>query len=404
MILSLAWRNIWRHKMRSLIIMMSVSLGLFAGVAVMALYEGMMVIRIRTVIDEETGHIQIQHPGFTDEKEAAFFLKSPDHIIKKIKEIKEVQEITKRVVTNGMLTTPTGTAGVQIIGIDPSTEYSYSSLREKMKEGNLLDTRKQYQAIIGKKIADKMKLKIGSKLVLMFNDTTNNLVSSAYRVAGIYQSTNTALDARLIYTSGKELSELLGLPDQVHQIGLKLKNDKDLAGVTVRLKDLLPEYSVQTWKELAPETEFMVSTVDTYSYVIMIIIMIALAFGILNTMLMSVVERTREIGMIAALGMSKVRIFMLILLETIFLTLAGSPLGISLGLVTTLYFNKKGLDLSGMGEDMMGSYGFKTIIYPEFPLENLIPVLSIVIITSLLSSLIPAIKAIQMKPIEALRQ
>ena len=403
MILSMAWRNIWRHKARSLVIMVSIALGLFAGIAVLSLYEGMMISRIRTVIDEETGHIQIHHPKFSDENESKYLIDNIENILKKISGIPEIIEINKRILANGMLSTPNGTAGVQTIGIDTNTEFSFSSLKLKIKDGNGFKPNKKYQAIIGKKLAQKMKLEIGSKFVLMFNDTSNNLVSSSYRVASIYQSTNAPLDERIIYVSNYELSDLLGLKGQVHEIGLKLRNDDDVTATTVKLKQLLPQLKIESWKEISPETEFMAKTVDTYSYIIMIIIMIALAFGILNTMHMAIMDRSREIGMIAALGTNKFKIFLLILLETIFLTMGGVPFGIILGLSTTFYFNKHGLDLSGMGEDLMSNFGFKTVIYPEFPLEKLIPLLLIVIITALLSSLLPAIKAINMKPIDALK-
>jgi putative ABC transport system permease protein len=403
MIVSMAWRNIWRHKARSLVIMMSIALGLFAGVAVIALYEGMMKSRIRTVIDEETGHIQIHHPRFADENESKYIISDTEGLLREIGSMPEVIQINQRSLANGMLATPSGTAGIQVIGIDTNTEYTYSALKQKIREGNGLKPNKSYQAIIGKKLAQKMNLQIGSKLVLMFNDTTNNLISSAFRVSAIYQSTNAPLDEKLVYVAGTELSELIGMPGQIHEIGLKLRRDEDVDSVAYKLAILFPQLKVESWKEISPETEFMVKTVDTYSYIIMIIIMIALAFGILNTMLMAIMERTREIGMIAALGASKARIFMLVILETVFLSLAGAPVGIFLGWMTSAYFNKHGLDLSGMGEEMMSSFGFRTLIYPEFPVEKIFTVLSIVMITALLSSLIPALKAISMRPVDALK-
>jgi putative ABC transport system permease protein len=136
----------------------------------------------------------------------------------------------------------------------------------------------------------------------------------------------------------------------------------------------------------------------------MVIIFIALAFGILNTMLMSVLERTREIGMMVALGTSRLRIFLLVFLETAFLTLAGSPIGLVLAYVIITYFNRNGLDLSGMGKDMMESFGFSTMIYPAFPWEKLAGVVTMVVITAILSCLLPAVKAVRLQPVEALRQ
>ncbi|MFN6328230.1 MAG: ABC transporter permease [Chitinophagales bacterium] len=403
MIILMAWRNVWRHKARSLVIMLSIALGLFAGIAVLALYEGMLVGRIRTTIDEETGHIQIHHPQFADENEPKYTVSNSKEFIGIIHTIPEIIQINQRSLANGMLSTTSGTAGVKILGVDTMTEYTYSALKQKIIEGNGFRPDKKHQAIIGKKLAQKMKLQVGSKFVLMFNDTSNNLVSSAFRVSSIYRSTNAPLDEKLIYVARDELSELVGLPGQIHEIGLKLKNDEDVDRVLSKLKYKLPHLRIESWKDISPETEFMVKTVDIYSYIIIIIIMIALAFGILNTMLMAILERSKEIGVIAALGASRIRIFILILLETVFLTLVGVPIGIIAGLSVTSYFNKNGLDMSGVGEEMMSNFGFRTIIYPEFSIEKLIPILSIVIITALLSSLLPALKAINMKPIVALK-
>jgi putative ABC transport system permease protein len=199
MIILMAWRNVWRHKARSLVIMLSIALGLFAGIAVLALYEGMLVGRIRTTIDEETGHIQIHHPQFADENEPKYTVSNSKEFIGIIHTIPEIIQINQRSLANGMLSTTSGTAGVKILGVDTMTEYTYSALKQKIIEGNGFRPDKKHQAIIGKKLAQKMKLQVGSKFVLMFNDTSNNLVSSAFRVSSIYRSTNAPLDEKLIY-------------------------------------------------------------------------------------------------------------------------------------------------------------------------------------------------------------
>ena len=383
--------------------MISIALGLFAGVAVLALYEGMLKGRIRTVIDEETGHIQIHHPLFSDERESGYYIPNPDAVLKIAAQVPEIQQINIRTLANGMLSTSTGTAGVQVTGIDTLSEFSFSLLKQKIKEGTGFKPGKSYQAIIGQKLARKMKLETGSKMVLMFNDTGNNLVSCAFRISAIYQSSNARLDEKLVYTDRRELAELLGMPGQIQEIALKTKEDNQAEAAVSQLKSLLPGLKVESWKEISPETDFLAKTVDSYSNILIVIIMVALAFGILNTMLMAIMERSREIGMIAALGMSRFRIFSLVLMETVFLSMAGVPVGILLGWGTAAYFNKNGLDLSGMGEEMMSSFGFKTMIYPEFPAEKLFSVLSIVVVTTLISSLIPAFKAINMKPVENLK-
>jgi putative ABC transport system permease protein len=400
----MAWRNIWRNKMRSIVIMLSIAIGLFAGIAVLALYKGMMKSRIRTVIDAEIGHLQLHDNSFKKDYEPKFIINNDELIMRSIAAMPEIRIFTSRSITNGMLATTTGSTGVQINGVVPDREYDVSQLRNKIIEGNIFDTVKKNEIMIGKKLAKKMKLKIGSRLVLTFTDTSDEIVAAAFRVTAIYQSDNAPLDEKNVYIKMEELNTLLGTSGAFHEIALLLKHDDDADVVQKQLQQKFPGYLVESWKEISPETALLVNTTNQYSYIIMVIIMFAVAFGIINTMLMSILERTREIGMMMALGTSKLKIFFLVLLETIFLTLAGTPVGLLIGWLTTSFYHKHGLDLSGMGTEMMSSFGFGTMIYPEFPADKLAGILIIVAGTAIISCLFPAMKALKLRPVEALRR
>lgn len=402
MIIIMAWRNIWRNKMRSLVILFSIALGLFAGIAVLALYKGMMSSRVRTVIDEEVAHIQMHHPQFKKDYEPVYLLQNASTIVEQIKKIPQVKAVAERSIAQGMLSNPTGSTGVQIKGIEPSIEYTFSLLKEKLKDGKGFTDKKQ-EILIGRKLADKMKLKTGSKLVLTFTDTSNSIISGAFKVAGIYESNNTKLDEQQVYVRKDDLNWLLGFQIVTHEIAILLHKDEDLDQIAQQLKQATPSVLTETWKDISPETDLMVKTVDDYSNIIMIIIMLALAFGIINTMLMAIIERTREVGMMTALGTSKIRIFLLVVTETVLLTLAGTPVGVFTGWIITNYYHQRGLDLSGMGKEMMSSFGFRTMIFPEFPSDKIFYVFLIVVSTAILSGIFPAIRALSMKPIDALR-
>ncbi|MGN6476890.1 MAG: ABC transporter permease [Flavipsychrobacter sp.] len=404
MIILMAWRNIWRNKMRSIIVMMSIAIGLFAGMAVLSLYKGMMKSRIATVVNAEIGHIQIHDTDFKKDYEPRFFIKNANTVLYEIQKIPEIKAIALRSITTGMLVTPTGSAGVKINGIIPAQENGVSQLKLKIKKGKGFSEKKKNEVFVGKKLADKMKLKPGSKLVLTFTDTAGEIVSGAFRIAAIYQSDNAPLDERNVYVKIADLNELLGLTDQFHEIAIIIQDDKYLASVKKKLQQHLPQYQVESWIDISPEMDLMVKTTDQYSYIIIVIIMIALAFGIINTMLMAILERTREIGMMIALGTSRIRVFMLILFETFFLTAAGTPIGIFLAWGIISYFNIRGLDLSGMGKEMMSSFGFNTLVYPEFPGEKLFGILVIVVSTAIISCLFPAARALKLKPADALRR
>lgn len=403
LLLQFAWRNIWRSKLRSFLILFSIAIGLFAGLTVLSLYKGMMTNRIRTVIDSETGHLQIHAREFRREKEVSMTIPNGESIIAPIESHKDVKHVAPRVIAMGMLATTNGSAGVQINGIDAEREKKVSGLDNKIISGHYF-SKKKTELIIGKKLADKLKLRPDARVVLTFTDSANNLISAAFKIAGIYQSVNAPLDARNVYIKKEVLRDLLGLKNTVHEIAIILQSDEAVATILPQLQKQYPVFEVADWRTLSPETNLLVRTVDDYSYVVIIIIMFALAFGITNTMLMAVLERRREIGMLMALGTSRIRISGLILLETILLTLAGTPVGLLLGWTVIRYFNKTGLDLSGSGKDLMASFGFSTRLYPEFPNEKLLPVLLIVCVTALLSAIIPLIKTLTLKPAEALRK
>lgn len=399
----MAWRNIWRNKARSLIIMLSIMLGLFSSLAVVAIYKGMMRARVRTVIDREVGHLQLHHPRFKEDYLAGFIL--PEGAgLGMIDKMPDVKATTRRTVTTGMLSTATGSSGITIYGVVPEEEKLISQLDKIIVDGKYFSEEIRNPVLIGKKLAKKMKLNVKSKLVLMFTDSTNNMVSAAFRVAAIYESENSSLDERNVYVSRESLNKLLGIGPTAHEMVVLLQHDEDVDKTMTSLQKMFPDLKIERWEDLSPETELMVSTVNQYAYIILIIIMLALAFGIVNTMLMAILERTRELGMLLALGMNKVKLFFLIMSETIFLTLVGCPFGLMFSWFAIDYFNRKGMDLSIFGDEMMSSFGFTKIVYPEFPFDKLAGMLFIVVATALLSSLLPAIKALRLSPVEALRK
>lgn len=400
--LSLSWRNVWRNKTRSLIIVTSVAIGLFAGVFVLGLYDGMLRARVQIVIENEVGHLQIHQPRFKEDYDPALTLNGS--AIDAALKISGIKSIAHRSVTQGMLATATGSAGVQVNGIVLEEENRTSGLDRKIKQGEPLSLKKKNGVLIGKKLADKMKLKIGSKLVLTFTDKESDITSGAFRVMGIYQTNNDRLDEKNVYVHRATLNSYLGIADSYHEVAILLISDKDLVTTQRNLQQRLPSYEIKNWKENSPETDLMVSTMNQYSSIIIIVIMIALAFGIINTMLMSVLERTREIGMLTALGMNRVRVFFLILSETVLLTLIGVPLGLLSAWLVINYFSSAGIDISSFSGAAMSGFGFSSIIYPQFPRDQIFTVLLIVVATALISSLFPSLKAIKLQPADALRQ
>jgi putative ABC transport system permease protein len=239
--------------------------------------------------------------------------------------------------------------------------------------------------------------------VITLTDTTDEMIASAFRIKGIYQSSNAPLDEITVYITDTAVQQMLSMPGSTHEISLLLKQDDGLLPILTKLQKEYPSLAIESWKDLSPETALMVNTMDYYSYIILIIILIALSFGIMNTMMMAVLERKKEISRMMALGMSSHQLLLMIMAETVFLAIIGIPLALTLSYLTIHHYAKTGIDLSGLREEMMQSFGFSTTIYPSFPTENIFPILLLVLATAILSSIVPMIKTSQINTSTALQ-
>lgn len=403
MLFRMAWRNIWRNKPRSIIIITSVAIGLFAGVFVLSIYEGMIRARVKTVIRDEVSHIQLHNPAFKADGEAMYIIDSGNKLQSIISGYPEVENVTARSIANGMISSGNSSNGVEIRGVNPETEKKVSGLENKIVEGTYFTSAKN-ELLIGRKLLEKMKLKQGNKVVLTFTDKDQEVTAGAFRIRGVYQSTNTPLDERIVYVKATDLNDLLNTDSGIHQLAIVLKNDDMLESVAGKMRTAYPELLTETWKELSPETELTVTTVNQFSSIIIAIIMLALAFGITNTMLMAILERSRECGMMEALGMNKIRLFLMVLLETVLLTGVGVPLGILIAWIITKQTGSRGIDVTRFAGEVMAEFGYGNIIYPVFPWSQLPTVLIIVIVTALAAAIFPSVKILRLQPVDALRK
>ena len=403
MLLLIAWRNLWRNPTRSLSIITSVVIGIWAGTFLVGIYYGMGRDRMRIAIREEVSHLQVHHPGFADDQEAAFHF-SADSVAAAIGQLPSLRAYSLRCVAQGMIATASGSNGVRISGVDPAAEDATRGLKGMVKEGKYWTDGKRHELLAGLKLARKMKLSIGSKVVLTFLDKEQNIVSGAFRVAGIFESSNAALDERNLYIRYNEMAELVGVPGRVHEAAILLDSDEALEPARLQLSKALPGLRTEAWTDISPETAYILSSIDSSSRILLAILFLALGFGIVNTMLMAVLERTREIGMLMAVGMSKLRLFGMVLLETLLLTLVGTPLGILVGVSVVHHFERQGIDLSPVAGNLMKSFGFEAVIYPWLPMRQLWEIVVIVFLTALIAAVFPAWKALRLNPAAAIRK
>jgi len=364
---------------------------------------GMMNEMMENSINHYFSHIQIHNPGFKGNNEIQYTIKDPQKVEAGIKSIQGVNAVTLRTVVFGMATSPTSATGVKAVGIDPAKENEVTQFSQFVKQGSYFTDNKRNEVLVGKKLAEKLHIKLRSKIILTFAAQDGNILSGAFRVCGIYGSGNTQIDAANIFANIQDMNVLLGKDSGYHEIALTLKDVKNIDIVGSDLQKKFPGLKVETWKELSPETATLNDYVGFVLWILMSVMMIGLAFAIVNTMLMAVMERTRELGMLMAIGMNKRRTFLMIMIETISLTFVGCPFGVGIAYLTTEYFGKKGISLASWGKGME-NFGMSTMVYPHLENNLYFQVSILVFITAFLSAIYPSIRAIRLKPAEAIRK
>lgn len=404
MLLQIAWRNIWRNKTRSFVVICSIIIGLWAGLFILAFSWGMYQNNIDDTVFKQLSHIQIHHPLFKVENESKYTILNTKEILQQLQSNENVASVSSRVITTGMISSPTTASGVKIYGINPQVEETQIGLDEKVRQGVYFESGKENEILIGEKLAKKLKIKAKSKVVLTFTNVENEMISAAFRVGGLYRSKNISLDEVNVYVKKNHLAKLLGLDvTESNEIAILLKNEEKLDSLKKLSAGLVPDGKVEDWKTLSPELGIIIESFNLYTYIITGIILLALTFGIVNTMLMSVLERVRELGMLMAIGMNKQKIFFMIMLETLFLTMMGCPVGLLIGWLSINFLGKYGINISMFSEGL-ASYGFSSIVYPSLGSEKYVIVAVMCFITAILSAIYPAYKALQLNPSEAIRK
>ncbi len=403
MLAQVSWRNVWRHKLRSSVIIFAVAIGIFAGVFAWAFYKGMMNERVETAISTESSNIQIHQRTYLEDPGIKKFIANGNEIAEKIEKIQGIKGVSKRLLSNAMVTSAEQGTGVMVIGIDPEQEKKVTNISESVSIGTYFKETGKNPVLIGKKLAEKLKIKERSKIVLTLQQLDGTITRAQFRVAGIYNITNSMYEEMNVFVRSQDLAGILQLDASAcHEIAVKVVDNNTENVIFNKIKPLFPSLDVKEWRELMPEVSVAEESIDVSMIVFIIVILVGLSLAIINTMLMAVLERVKEIGMLMAIGMTRKRVFNMILLETIFLTITGMVVGIVIASLLSLYFGKTGIDIS-MGSEVYESMGYTSLIYPVLSAKIIIEVAIMVVIASILSAIYPAWKALKLKPADAIR-
>jgi ABC-type lipoprotein release transport system permease subunit len=313
----------------------------------------------------------------------------------------------KRIRVNVVASNARHSTGITLVGIEPEKEARISFIGKSVFDGRFFEADDQNKIIVGAAFLKQFNTKIDNKLIIMTQDTNNQIASKAFRIVGVYRANLEAVEKQFVFVPIRDANKMLKLSGSISEISILLpqldihaKREGDLAE---RLKSALNDENleIKTWKELLPIIKAYLDMSDFSLYIWYLVVFVAMGFGIVNTTLMAIFERMREFGLMKALGMKPLQIIKGVLIETFFLLLIGITLGNLAGFVSVAAIAKNGIDLSSLaaGVEM---WGMPRILYPEIWIKDVTVACLVVLGLGLVVSLYPAVKASRFTPVEAM--
>jgi ABC-type lipoprotein release transport system permease subunit len=397
----LAWRNLWRNHRRTIVMVSAITIGVWAMIFMTALTRGMVNDMIRDGISALPGHVQVHHPDFRDDPSINNLIPASDSALTEIFSEADLVGWASRVKVPAVISSERESRGVTLLGVDPVLERSLDAIGSEIAEGRSLEDVNDGGVIIGRKLADKLDTELGKRVVLMSQDPDNDIADRGYRVVGLFEA-NLELHEELFVFAGKStVQEMLGIEDRVSEVAVMAADFRYVEGVTERVAMLAGgEVEVLPWTELDSYLGSMLKVMDGFLLVWMIVIFLALSFGLVNTLVMAVFERVREIGLMLALGMRPANILGQIIVESALLLIIGLALGNLLAWASVVPL-EDGIDISAVAEGME-MFGAASVLYPEQELKDTIMANVVVLVLGFLASLSPAWRASRYDPIEAI--
>ena len=403
MILIYAWRNVWRNTTRSLAVILALATGLLGALFIASMANGMMAKWVETAIDNEISELQLHNQDYLITEELGNTM-DQEMLKTHLEADSNIASYSFRVKVDGMAATANNSIQVKGIGVDPVAESGVTNIHNLIKEGSYFDSESNFKSIVlARKMADKLKLKLNSKVILTLADVEGNIAYENFKVTGIFATTNSMFDESTVFFRKDELTRILKLePGQVHEAAARIHYPEGLEETVAGLNRKISRVKTESWKELSPSLKVTASTMELYNYILVGVVLLALIFGIVNTMLMAILERTREIGMLNALGLSRPKIARMIIAETVFLCLVGACIGNLLSFIAIGYFGNRGIHFERFQEGFE-SFGLSAEVFPTLDNEMYFTITIMVMVTAVFSSVFPIVRAFKLDPAEAIR-
>lgn len=404
----IAWRNVWRNSRRSLLTMSAIAFAVLLVLFMLAFQFGSYEAMISNAVALSTGHLQVQDQDFMDNPGIRKVVRNPEAVLRVVRTQDGVQEATLRSSSFALMSSEDRTYGGMIMGVDPAAEARVTTLADLVRQGEYLSPDDYDQALVGTLLAQNLGVGLGDEIVVMGQGRDGSFAASVYTVKGLFSSGQDEMDRAFMYVPLDNFQDVFFMQDAVHEVVVKADDLSLVDGLKAAIRAGLDKeglgdgLAVRTWEELLPGLKQSIQMDLVGGLIFYLLLIIVVAFSILNTFLMAVFERTREFGVMLAMGATPGRLVRLVLLESGFTTLVGIALGTALGIGVTLYFQKHGIPFSGATAEMMRAYGIPERLYPKLTwLGAIIGPVSVLAVT-MLSALYPAFRVRRLKPAQAM--
>ena len=397
---SLAFRNLWRNPRRTLVILFAIVLGVWAMIVMGAFMRGISDKMFNDGIQNLTGHIQIHETQYLDDPVINNSIVFNQEIEQILNSNARITKWTTRIRVPAVIASERDTAGITLVGINPALERQLSFIGSSITEGRYLSGLDDKGIIIGKKLAEKLETRVGKRIVLMSQNKENQVADRGYRIVGLYDAETDAIEKSIIFLSLNNAKSLLSIHNEVSEIAIEVEDIDQVDLVLNELRLSLTQYDIKPWYEIQPLLKMITDLYNSVGIIWQLIVFLAMGFGIINTLLMAVFERTHEFGLFQALGLKPSFILIQVWLEAILLLITGLLIGNFISWLTVLSTGD-GIDMSQFAEGMQMA-GMGNVIPFLIVSEDLISANLVVIILGLLTGLYPAWRASKLVPAEAI--
>ncbi len=403
--LKIAARGIVRNPRRTLLTVSATAFGLAAFIFLYSFVDGYFNQMIDNSTGYVTGDLQIQHKAFRQEMMPELSLRQPGRMLETIRRQPLVAAAAPRVQTPVLISSAAQSQNILLLGIDPDSERKVTFIGRTVREGKALQSGQDRDIMLGRKLAGKLGVRIGEKVVVMAQNTEGAIGSAAYRVAAIFETESEAFDNTIGFVSLRAGQSLLSLGDAISIIAVRLKDREQLAVASTAFKQALAQtsYIVVSWRDLLPEVAQIIDFVTLNLKLVIAIVFLVVAMGVMNTLLMSVMERTHEFGIMMALGTTPSQIVRLVLYESVVLAAVGSAAGYLSVVALVRYLAVRGIDLSAYTNALQTIPGITGVIYPQLRNSHLLIPLLLLFGVSTLAACYPGWRAGRLRPVEAIR-